>query len=392
MKATQQYLQRHAEPETALLSSWTQTTQYHHVVLIPSFDEPYDFCERLIQSQLQPHNALAIVIVNRPDSTAANNNNLDLLSYIHAHYSCQWQNQNLALFGGQHWGLLLVDREAAPIPAKQGVGLARKIGADLACALHQLGHLKSRWIHSTDADAYWPANYFHAAAENQQACALSYDFTHRDYGCDISAATQLYEMTLRHYRDGLQAAGSPYAFFTLGSTLAIDIHAYAKVRGFPKRSGGEDFYLLNKLAKVGAIASVSDAVIELEPRMSNRVPFGTGPATQKILQTPNWAQSPTTINSYHPYIFTELQQWLTLAKSVNYCAASLKQHLTILSHDSQQGLQHIGIDKLWPHLEKHSGASQFHGWFDGFRTLKFIHFLQNSAYPPQPIVTRLLGN
>ena len=53
----------------------------------------------------------------------------------------------------------------------------------------------------------------------------------------------------------MKYARSPYAFHTIGSTMAVSANHYAKVRGFPKREAGEDFYLLNKLAKVKTLGA-----------------------------------------------------------------------------------------------------------------------------------------
>ena len=39
---------------------------------------------------------------------------------------------------------------------------------------------------------------------------------------------------------GLEFAASPYAWHSLGSCLAVTPEAYAAVRGFPKRAGGEE--------------------------------------------------------------------------------------------------------------------------------------------------------
>jgi hypothetical protein len=46
----------------------------------------------------------------------------------------------------------LVERSQG-LPHKEGVGLARKIGCDIALSLYERGTLKSRWLHTTDADA-----------------------------------------------------------------------------------------------------------------------------------------------------------------------------------------------------------------------------------------------
>ncbi len=58
------------------------------------------------------------------------------------------------------------------------------------------------------------------------------------------------------------------------------------MRGFPKREAGEDFYLLNKLAKVGTVLELAEGpdneAIRIESRRSDRVPFGTGAAVNRI--------------------------------------------------------------------------------------------------------------
>ena len=48
--------------------------------------------------------------------------------------------------------LLLADRCTYPVPEKQGVGLARKIGADIALTLINKNQVTTPWIFTTDAD------------------------------------------------------------------------------------------------------------------------------------------------------------------------------------------------------------------------------------------------
>ena len=124
-------------------------------------------------------------------------------------------------------------------------------------------------------------------------------------------ATRLYEYSLRYYVAGLSFAHSPYAFHTIGSTIAVNAAHYAKVRGFPRRQAGEDFYLLNKLAKVGAImqlgAETDCEPIDIAARLSDRVPFGTGAAVGKIMELEDPARE---FLLYHPSVFGLLRSWL----------------------------------------------------------------------------------
>ena len=107
-------------------------------------------------------------------------------------------------------------------------------------------------------------------------------------------------------------AGSPYAFHTIGSTMAVSAVHYAKVRGFPKREAGEDFYLLNKLAKVGSVLELDvgtdDGAIEIDSRRSDRVPFGTGAAVNKIT---GLADPVREFQFYDPEVFGLLKTWAT---------------------------------------------------------------------------------
>ena len=69
----------------------------------------------------------------------------------------------------------------------------------------------------------------------------------------------------------------------MGSCLAVRPEAYAAVRGFPRKNAAEDFYVLDKLAKVGTIARLAGTPLLLEGRLSDRVPFGTGKALSDLV-------------------------------------------------------------------------------------------------------------
>ena len=111
-----------------------------------------------------------------------------------------------------------------------------------------------------------PRDYFDRASKvpRNHASALVYPFIHRgEEDVALARAIQLYEISLRYYVLGLASAGSPYAHHTVGSTLAVDAISYAKVRGVPKRTAAEDFYLLGKLAKIGKVAALNGTPISV---------------------------------------------------------------------------------------------------------------------------------
>jgi len=97
------------------------------------------------------------------------------------------------------------------------------------------------------------------------------------------AAICCYEIFLRYWVLGLKYAKSPWAFHSIGSTIVTSTDSYLKVRGMNKREAGEDFYFLNKLAKIGSIDYIRDTCVFPSARSSSRVPFGTGKRIERFL-------------------------------------------------------------------------------------------------------------
>ncbi|MEM4247718.1 MAG: hypothetical protein QXH80_00460, partial [Candidatus Nanoarchaeia archaeon] len=99
---------------------------------------------------------------------------------------------------------------------------------------------------------------------------------------------------------GLTFAGSPYAYHTLGSAMAFRASAYISAGGMPRKNGGEDFYMLQALRKIGRIGLISNTTVYPSSRISDRVPFGTGPRLKQYLDG--------TKNNYvyNPQIFKDL--------------------------------------------------------------------------------------
>ena len=395
-KTSAKYLTHYAEPEVLSLATFPEKNCYQHVIVIPAFQESVQFIERFIDSVLVEQHCLVIVVINQPDNDFGRQHQqdqIDLAQYIEQQGQLAWQQDNLRLielyFDYQNQNqnqkansaLLIVDRYSVPIPVEQGVGLARKIGADLAIKLSVTGNIFSSWVHSTDADAHLPNNYLAAHKQNnttlKQAVATCCNFFHHSEESLIHQANFQYENALRYYVAGLKYAASPYAYFTIGSILSFDMLAYCQARGFPKRSAGEDFYLLNKLAKLGKVTYLDDVVIKLDARPSQRVPFGTGPAVQNIMQL--GAQG-IAYQYYNPQIFVSLKATLKAFDSLWENRQQPEVWLAELSEINQQALINIGLLSF---ITKQASAKkvqfekQLIVWFDSFKTLKFIHALRD---------------
>jgi hypothetical protein len=371
------YLSRYAEPEARQLLDAPPDYNYQHCLVIPAYREDASLLPQLKSlASVQP-GLLIVLVLNQPDSDTSADPNSELRKAI----TTLPERLKLAvgslrtLQDSSH--LLLVERQQ-PLPAKEGVGLARKIGCDIALALQASGTVQSRWLHNTDADAVLDDRYFEAAEQQHHCVAITHPFVHvLPADPKIAQATDLYEQRLHYYVLGLRYAGSPYDYHTLGSCISVDAASYAAVRGFPKRAAGEDFYLLNKIAKLGPVARPTTPVIKITGRISDRVPFGTGPAVAELAAAEQPLQSTL---FYHPDSFHALRQFLASLELL-YAGTELEL-LPGLPASAIDVLQELGIAPALQHCHKHSRdlagwSKHFHQWFDGFRTLKFIHGMRD---------------
>ncbi len=401
-KAQRQYFERYAEPEANLALELfeqyfgdSKSQAFTNCLAIPCYDEELDFIESLDNAA---SNTLLVLCLNQPDhlDSINKNNQKALEQLLKGTQACLVRLENLYLVQySAKLHILIIDRFTKPLPEKQGVGLARKIACDIAANLITHKRISSPWIYSSDADVQFPEGYFSidAKPELSSYSALTLGFKHDDWknelaDSSVKLSTQLYEQSLQHYVDGLASAGSPYAFHTIGSCLVLNAEDYIRVRGFPKRAAGEDFYLLNKLNKLNGVSYTATPSIQIQSRVSMRVPFGTGPAVQAMLDgKQDWF--------YAPQCFTLLKQWLNLLDQIAAFKPVDSQSLPIYIDQCLHRLPTL-LKELAEDLQLKKHSQQFHqqfntaeqklkafcDWFDGFKTLKAIHFF-TEVYPKQ---------
>ena len=317
-KSIDKYLQHYAEPQARVEINLGRP--FADVVVIPAYDESEALWGVLttIPEGAQGE-VLTVLVLNAPpdEEPSVYQRARAVVGEIRARFGKpRGVADGLDLFEHPRGAMLLVERLSPNryISARQGVGLARKLGCDIALKLQREQTVASPWIHTTDADVELPADYFHRARRitTDGIAALVYPFSHRcEPPAPLAAAIRKYELFLRYYVLGLASAGSPFAFQTLGSTIAIEAKSYAEVRGFPKRNAGEDFYVLNKLAKVGGIVRPPGDPILIRGRVSHRVPFGTGASLRSILETESSGKK---YETYAPEVFGYLSVWLRLVE------------------------------------------------------------------------------
>lgn len=267
-----------------------------------------------------------------------------------------------------------------------GVGLARKIGMDIALTLFDYNAEAKKLLICLDADCEVQSNYVATivdAFNNKDLSAAVIEYEHQLPENDFDkSAIICYEIFLRYYVLGLKYAKSPYAFHTVGSTMVCDSESYIKVGGMNKRKAAEDFYFLEKLAKVVNIYKITETKVFPSSRSSWRVPFGTGQRMNRFK-----AGTHNEYSLFDPKVFEILEMWnqiffsnkvlnsnqyLKVAKGIDVELAKFLE----LNSFAEQWNKIISNTKTDNQLQKQKKI-----WFDGFRTLKLIHFLRDNSYP-----------
>ena len=270
------------------------------------------------------------------------------------------------------------------LPARQaGVGFARKLGLDTA--LRCLDWSDDPLLVCLDADTLVAPNYLQAIDvhfRRSAAGAAVLPFRHQAAEDPRQqAAIDRYELFLRCYVLGLQLAGSPYAFHSIGSAMACRAAAYVRCGGMNLRQAAEDFHFLQKLAKTDGIADLRGTHVAPSPRPSTRVPFGTGRSMLRQLEG-----NATSVRFYPVEVFQILNRWLRLiAEDPDTDAAHLLRQAHRLSPALADFLTASGWQTTWPRLQANHNAAAarlqaFHGWFDGLRTLRLVHHLCDSGF------------
>ena len=194
---------------------------------------------------------------------------------------------------------------------------------------------------------------------------------------------------------GLSRACSPYAFHTVGSAMACLAESYCRMGGMNLRVAGEDFYFLQHLAKTGGISQVKGTVVYPSARASHRVPFGTGRSISRLL-----GKDEEAVLFYQKDCFHILGEWLTLiAQNLQSGGEEIRARSERISPHLAEYLDRIGFITVWNKLRKNfrdpsNRMAGFHGWFDGLKTMKLIHYLSVGPLPrsePENVVPGVLG-
>lgn len=425
-RSCRKYLERYAEDDIELAAvaeaAGVLDSPYEECVVIPVFGEDSSLLQRVRTFGRSGRRVLVLVVLNEPAhcDEAMSAANLafraDVLRSKGAVALCGAKAAGWFL-PGESVNVWVLDRSQGDrrFAEREGVGRARKVGGDVALFLAVHGWIHSPGMHWSDADAETSARRFDvvgkslaapgvrsrgegwggagssgsdssdgggswAGSPGAGACLLPFRHVAPE-GC-LEPAAAIYESWLRYLVLGMEWAGSPYAYHSIGSTIAVEWETYAKVRGAPNRKAGEDFHFLAKVSKCAAIEIPRGEPMEVEARVSSRVPFGTGVGIQKLRGEIDAGSFPRFLS---PDCFRALRDFLdaldTLGESGNW--AAFERSLVASPRRVLQSVaQSLGAPEALHELCQRGGSSgtlarHLHTWFDALRTIRFLHTVRD---------------
>lgn len=398
-EAVAKYLRVHAEIGARALwerlgdSATFVSLHGTHVLVVPAYAEEVSFLDGLLGAAA---GGLLVIVLNSPEGARPEvlQVNDALRRELEARFGrAQPLEQRLGMYASRSCGqrVLLVDATELPqaIFTRQGVGLARKLGNDVAVALWARGRLRSPWLHQADADVTLPADLAqraHRFTHQPDSGALVYPFRHIPSGHqDVGLATFQVEAKLRYHVLGLRWARSPYAWHSIGSCIAVRADQYAAVHGMPKRAAGEDYHLLSKVQKTSGVVSLLGAPIEIRARASQRTPFGTGQSVRGLLEGDELLLEA-------PEAFVALRRWLVRLEAFVHTGDSSQlrpEPTSPLDRAAWSVLKGQGAFTMLPELARRTKRlpdrrRRVLGWFDGLKSQQLLHGLRRVGYPPLP--------
>ncbi len=351
-------------------------------VVIPCFNEPDILTTLISLAECSPPKGIVsvLVVVNDaensiPEAVSQNNWTLDSIK--------NWQCQHPELF----FNIQRIHAQALP-KKWAGVGWARKIGMDEAIRQLARGGKPDGIIVSLDADSTVSKGYLqtieNAFEENPISPFFLINFEHSlDYK-GISSIEKdgiiRYELHMRYFKNAMARSGYPHAIHTVGSSFALKASAYVKQGGMNRRKAGEDFYFLHKLVLLGNYGNIYNATVFPAPRVSDRVPFGTGAALKKWMEGSSELLTTYSLSAFSHLkpLFSNPSKFWSLNKT------EIENLFTQLDFNIQSFLRNSqSIDQLLELISNCSNEEifrkRFFHLFNAFWILKYLNFVHESA-------------
>lgn len=355
------------------------------IVVIPCYNEP-DLAitlESLFTCNQPKSNVAVLVVINDSEESS---------------YEIQEQNQKtireieMLKLATPEW-FQLFSIYAQKLPEKHaGAGWARKIGMDWAVSHFNNACNPNGIIISLDADSTVDDNYFQSIEdyfdEHTEYVASTIYFEHPLDESKTNEAIIWYELYMRYYKHAVGFTGFPNSVYTVGSCFAVKAASYVAQGGMNRKKAGEDFYFLHKLMPLGKVGTLNTTTVYPSARLSNRVPFGTGPSLQKFIDGNNDLTMTYPLES-----FKVMRSFFSNIDS--YYQGGTNLGVSLLSENStfQLFCNEDDVPKKLEELIRNCSSievfrKRFFHMFNAFFILKWLNFEQLSGTRKEELLTQ----
>ncbi len=267
-----------------------------------------------------------------------------------------------------------------------GPGSARKYGMDKAIQRFNAIDNPNGIIISLDADAVVSRNYLKSIRQHfinhpEQDGATIY-FEHQYQSEDDPVV--LYELYLRYFRHAMEWSGYPHHFYAIGSCFAVKAKAYAEQGGMNRKNAGEDFYFLNKIELNGILGECNTPIVYPSGRVSDRVPFGTGPEVKKIREEGGYEVY--SLKSFK--ILSDLVKLLNQTYEMTEETFITEMHnfpLCVQNYQSRIYLWDAILDARENSKDEKSFLKRLYRYFDTFKVIRFLNYLAENKLPKREV-------
>jgi glycosyltransferase involved in cell wall biosynthesis len=355
------------------------------IVVIPAYNEPgiTNVLNSLARCRKPECRVEVMIVVNAPSDSPEEllRNNKKTISEIES-----WKKENSNSF------FRLFHFTAGGIKG-WGVGLARKTGMDEAIRRFDFLDNQNGVILCLDADCRVAENYLEAVCNNflkrkeKNACSIYFEHPLEgdEFPQEIYDSIILYELHLRYYIRALMLAGYPDVFHTIGSAMAVKARPYIKSGGMNRKQAGEDFYFIQKLIPLGGYFNLNSTTVFPSPRISIRVPFGTGASIQKMT-----GQSESVFHTYDLRAFIDLK---LLFERLNLFYSNLEDIPEQYASLPESVRLFISIEEWLSKITEitnntasfDSFRKRFFSWFNMFRIVKFLNSVHQGYYEKKAV-------
>lgn len=350
------------------------------VICIPSYNEQdiESTLHSILDCEPIENQTEILVLINEPESCAEKVTSNNLETYT----TCQKVKQ-----ANTKTRISIYPIYVSNIPSKNaGVGFARKLAMDEACRrLTSISKLKGGIV-CLDADTLVASNYllvldnFFDSHQKYEACSIAFEHLLHQKDKVITDAIIQYELHLRYFISMQRLINLPFAYQTVGSAMGVTAQAYSKMGGMNTRKAGEDFYFLHKFIKNNLALDLTDTCVYPSPRISDRVPFGTGKAVGDIIAKDG------EYHTYNPISFLIIEDFLNQLSFIYQAQNLCLEEITNLDIALKRYLEEQDFISKIKEMKNNttdyiSFCKRFFRWFDAFRLMKCLHYLRDKSYP-----------